>query len=198
MNPRYRNVNLRSFMQVVERCKADHVTHEEAWQISLDYRRELAKVRRQACPGRISRNGYMAAPLQDGTTGYFQRGMDDCLQASIATLAGIPMDQVPDLEIDKQRFRDRRNPYEILCEATQRLDRWSDQLGLDIRAQATLPKSGKWIGVVPIGEREFTDHCLIMSGRDCIFDTTQIFPPTKRDLITALDVDDIDYAITIE
>jgi len=43
--------------------------------------------------------GYFQMRLRDGTTGYFQRGADDCLQASIASCIQVKPHLVPVLNI---------------------------------------------------------------------------------------------------
>lgn len=202
-----RRIDLSAFQRVLDKFQSEYVHIDEAWDLSREYQRELANLRRQAMLAPVPVNGnralgrrmgYFCARARDGGIGYMMRRTDDCLQAAIASVVGIPAPDVPDLHIDEQRYRDGLEPEEITRKIVQTLDQWSDQQGFDIRVCATLPTSGKWIGVVPVGSRQFTDHCLCMSGRDCIFDPAQIIPPSKHDAISAHSPDDIEYAITIE
>jgi len=66
-----------------------------------DWPPALANLRRELglAPVPSAPFGYFQAPLRDGTTGYFQRRTDDCLQAAIASCCQIPPHLVPDLHL---------------------------------------------------------------------------------------------------
>ncbi len=145
------------------------------------------------------RTGYFQAELRDGTRGYFQRRVDDCLQAAIASCAQIPMPLVPDLQIDRQRALGRE-PEEIERVITQKLIAWTEANGLTIMFHPTVPTTGRWIGVVPDERGPYLDHCLLMNGRDVLFDPASVLPAgdDERASPAGLDFFYCEHAITIE
>ncbi len=76
------------------------------------------------------RMGYFEAVLRDGSIGYFQRRTDDCMQASVASVSQIPMDQVPDPRIDQQLETMARRPDELGRLVAQQFMEWAQQLDL--------------------------------------------------------------------
>jgi hypothetical protein len=145
--------------------------------------------------------GYFAMRLRDGSLGFVQRRADDCLQAAIASLLQIPMHKVPDLEIGKQLERGVE-PEAINRGIAEEMGRWADGLGLTVTVHsATLPRSGRWIGIVPgpgVGEMS-TDHCLVLDGRDCLMDTgSPLGLITAEDPVRSYGFDDVYYGITLE
>jgi hypothetical protein len=177
----------------------------ETW--CVEFPGELAKVRCQVGMHPVTMDGsrergreagYFQMPLRDGTTGYFQRRTDDCLQAAIASCLQIPPYLVPDLQIDQQRIDDKE-PEEIEGAGWQAMGRWMHKNGVTIKVHPG-PKttSRRWIGVVTSAYDSSTDHCLLMSGRDCLFDAASLVPPGKDEPVSMYEHADIDYAITIE
>jgi hypothetical protein len=172
---------------------------------------EMAKFRRQAyrqigllpvpVNGSVMRGlkaGYFATRLRDGSLGYMQRRVDDCLQAGIATVLGLAPNLIPDLRFGEQ-IRAGKDADEVERNAKETMKRWQDKRCLTIEYHPTPPKTAKrWIGVVTSGPGTDSDHCLIMSGRDCLFDPCAIAPPRRDQPVTDLDPADIDYGITIE
>jgi hypothetical protein len=106
---------------------------------------------------------------------------------------------VPDLHLDAQ-LGAGKEPEEIDRMIDQQFGRWTAKHGLTIVFHATPPTGAKrWIGMVTTDD-PFSDHTLLMSGRDCLWDPAHLLPPGK-DQPTALDnygVGDIDYGITID
>jgi hypothetical protein len=170
---------------------------------------EVAKVRRQvyrqagllAVPVNGSavkglKAGYFMSRLRDGTLGYLQRRTDDCLQASLASLMQVPAPLVPDLHMERQ-LASGVDPEEMERGIAATMGCWLDKRGVTIAYHASPPTSARrWIGVV-LENDAYSDHCLLMSGRDCLFDPANLLP-VKGGPVTAYDVSDIDYGITIE
>jgi hypothetical protein len=150
-------------------------------------------------PTRGIKLGYFKTPLIDGTVGYFQRRIDDCVQASIASLLQMPPYLVPDLQIQEQ-IAAGKDPEEIDRTIDEKFAQWKAEYGLRIFSHATPPRWAKrWIGIITTGE-PYSDHTLLMAGSDCLFDPAHFLPPDD-DHPTALDnhtVADIDYGMTIE
>lgn len=146
------------------------------------------------------RMGYFETTLRDGTIGYFQRRSDDCLQAALATLTQCPMDQVPDLHLDKQE-RAGRDPEQIAQYVAWRMGAWARDHGVIITAHATLPTTSKrWIGVSWGGGETGDDHCLVLNRKDVLWDPSHELPPGEGDpmvKIAAYGPDHINYGITI-
>ena len=208
MHP-YARLDMRGLERLGRDLEDSFYSPEAVRQFAIEYPKELAKVRRQARLRPILVNGnrlfglkagYFETTLRDGTLGYFQRRTDDCVQAAIATLLQMSPHEVPDLHFDKQ-VREGREPEEIKQAVEQRFEEWTAKHGLTIMVHTTPPRSAKrWIGIVTTGVL-FNDHCLVMSGPDCLWDTTHPLPPSKDEPIAAtptFTVADIDYGITIE
>jgi hypothetical protein len=155
----------------------------------------IARQRRHETPVPGARRGYFQTPLRDGTTGYFMRRADDCLQIAIATLAQIPPHKVPDSQIDRQVL-DGRDPEEIMRGVDQAFIRWSDKLGMTIVIHAKPPVTERrWIGVVPV-EGQFNDHCLVMERGERLHDPISLWSSDGAD-DSGYGVGDIDFGITI-
>jgi hypothetical protein len=175
----------------------------ETW--CVEFPGELAKVRRQVGMHPVTidgsrqrglRAGYFQMALRDGTLGYFQRKTDDCLRAAIASCVQIPPHLVPELRIDEQLMLNKE-PEEIERTNTVKMGRWMEQNGVTIRLRPILPSTAKrWIGVVKANAH--TDHCLLMTGRDCLFDSASLVPPGPSEPTSTYTHEDIDYGITIE
>jgi hypothetical protein len=160
----------------------------------------LADVRRASCRGTGMQQvttGYYSTRLRDGTLGYLQRRGDDCLQAAIASLLQVPMPRVPDLRIAHLRIAGH-DEDELARAVNRQLGRWIEENGLNVYLHTSPAVSERrWIGVIP-GDVPGADHCLLMAGRDCLFDPDVFWPPGSDEPATKLDVGDIEYAITIE
>jgi hypothetical protein len=135
--------------------------------------------------------------LRDGTVGFLQRRVDDCYQAAIASCAQISPYLVPDLKMQQQTAAGK-DPEEVVNAAFGKLGRWKDENGVAIRFHASPPWSARrWIGVIR-DPRPMSDHCLLMSGRDCLFDGARALPTKHDQPASDRDPADIDYGITIE
>ena len=74
----------------------------------------------------------------------------------------------------------------------------ADENGVVIRFHASPPWSARrWIGVIR-DPRPISDHCLLMSGGDCLFDGARALPKAHDQPASNRDPADIDYGITIE
>ena len=144
-------------------------------------------------------SGYFQTRLRDGSLGYYQRRFDDCLQAAIASCLQMPPHRVPDLELlSRLSLGDEFEQVDRLAMTV--MDHWFERLGLTFTRHAHLPKTGRWIGVTHGPPGSFDAHCLLMSGKDVLFDPYiyNVFPPGKDDPPSPLDWDDLDYGITID
>lgn len=183
---------------------------------SARYPAALAEVRRQICsdPAQAklrqafrlhlvaSKSPWVGFPfymteLRDGTVGFLQRRIDDCLQAAIASCAQISPYLVPDLNMEQQMAAGK-DPEEVVSAAYAKLGRWLEENGVAVRFHASPPWSARrWIGVIR-DPRPMSDHCLLMSGRDCLFDGAEALPKDHDEPASNHDPADIDYGITIE
>jgi hypothetical protein len=168
---------------------------------------ELAKVRRQVyrdaglrlhpvpvngSQAKGLKLGYFMTPLHDGTLGYFQRRTDDCLQAAIASCLQMPVHLVPDLQ---QQFAAGVEPEEMERGIREKMKRWMDKHGVSLVYHASPPTTERrWIGVVTEPD---SSHCLLMNGRECLFDPANLRLPPRIEM-SEYDPADIDYGITIE
>jgi hypothetical protein len=141
--------------------------------------------------------GYFATKLRDGTTGYLQRRTDDCFQAAIASCLQVPAHLVPDWQLDRQLTAGREHE-QIERVIWESLKRWTEQQGVTVTFHHTPPTSARrWIGVIETG-KDYSDHCLLMSGRDCLFDPSRLLPTRKDKPASAWNPNDVTYGITIE
>lgn len=186
--------------------RGEGLTPDELAEATRLYPRMVATTRRKARlePVRVAGSrergrdlGYFQTRLRDGTLGYSQRRTDDCLQAAIASLLQIPMCQVPDLRIDRQ-LASGLEPDEMERNIAQTMRRWTTERGLTVLLHPTMPTSARrWIGVTRVEDDLYSDHCLLMSGRDCLFDPYQPIPDND-DPWGSHEFGDLDYGITIE
>jgi len=164
---------------------------------SRDFPPLAAKLRRalglDEVPGAPA--GYFQANLSDGSTGFFQRRADDCEQAAIATVVGLPMHRVPDLELHVNLFSS--NDYEAtLAAANATMCAWLAEHHITVRHHPTPPLTGKWIAVT--GDLSgFNSHCLVMNGRDVLFDPASLAPGLPG-LLGSDWREDFNVAMTIE
>lgn len=168
---------------------------------------ELAALRRQAGVRPVAVNGstnrglkmgYFMTPLRDGTHGYFQRRLDDCLQAAIASCLQVSPHLVPDLQIEKQLCAGKE-PEEIERVIAEKMRPWTRKHAVRFTSHSSLPVSERrWIGVVSGDGDGFYDHCLLMDRRECLFDGAALLPSGKGRPVTEYDVTDIEYGLTIK
>lgn len=124
--------------------------------------------------------------LDGGEVGYGMDPyrLDDCFQAAIATTTQIPIEQVPDLRLDK-RVAAGEDPDEINLQGWERIYRWLQGRGLGLVIHEDVPVArDRWIGVVrdPSPAGPFCDHCLVMCHDELVFDPacTVKAPPGER------------------
>lgn len=113
---------------------------------------------------------------------------DDCFASAIATCTQVPIEQVPDLRLDR-RFESGEDLDEIARSSWERVANWASRRGLTLRFSEELPlQLDRWIGVVHREaegwdqryEQEmrsgdsvtlpFQDHCLVMAWDRLHFD----------------------------
>jgi hypothetical protein len=135
---------------------------------------------------------------------------DDCFQAAIATCTQIPIEQVPDLQLDK-RLSEGTSPEEISRASWDRIDWWAvkRRLRLTYFDHVPVPRE-RWIGVIeyrgPVptehhasgGNHGFTDHCLVMCHDRLVFDPScSVRVPAGMRLL-CFDPKDITYGISFD
>ena len=183
--------------------------NERTRQLCKVFPSELAKVRRQVyrhvgllpvpvngSPTKGLKSGYFSTRLRDGTLGYLQRRTDDCLQAALASCLQIPPHLVPDLHMEQQPASGT-DPEEMERGIREKMDHWLDRRGYTIAYHpSALTSERRWIGVVKADDM-YSDHCLLMTGRDCLFDPANLMP-SRNQPATSYDTSDIDYAITMD
>jgi len=132
---------------------------------------------------------------------------DDCLQAAIATACQVPMEQVPDPRLDARKA-DGEDPDDISRETWYRIAHWAVTRGLSMAFHATVPVAReRWIGVIgwpprsaphaePAGD--FSDHCLVMSHDQLVFDPSCGVRPPPGFAMLMFDPADITYGISFD
>lgn len=131
--------------------------------------------------------------LADGTTGYFQRRFDDCLQAAVATLLQVSPYEVPDLQLI-QRALDGASANDLTDSTT--MDGWLADRGLRMSvSEIGNHDEARWIGVVGASAGIFQSHCLLMHGSSLLFNPFWPLPPADEQTCA---LSDIDVALTIE
>lgn len=155
--------------------------------------------------------------LGDNEIGYCMDPLrrDDCLQAAVATVTQIPVDQVPDARLD-ERLRAGDDPERIDRDSWEQLATWLHHRGLEAYLHNKVPiYRDRWIGVsggvtkdevasiadnlnTSFVETPFLDHCLVMSHRRIIFDPGISLCPPPGLQLRNWEVDDIDYGISIK
>jgi hypothetical protein len=84
------------------------------------------------------------------------------------------------------------DPEEMDSRNAQIMDAWLEKRGLVLTRHARPVNDKRWVGVVTSTDA-YSDHCLLMNGRDCLHD-----PASLLGSLTAsqYNVSEIDYAIT--
>lgn len=129
--------------------------------------------------------------LPGGEIGWFQRNQNDCLRAAVATVAGVPYDDV----LDTEPVGGRGGQGASLA-LYERVWRWAMERGLRLAFHTELPcVDGMWIGVSPLGDDGYR-HTIVAKGLEKYHDPASGFllPPGLAVERTA----EIEYAITIE
>jgi hypothetical protein len=108
-------------------------------------------------------------PLADGSLGYRTRRDDDCFAAALATCLQIPIEQVPDPQIDR-RLAVGESAAEIVDSMNEELRSWLADRGLAMVTHHKVPPPRRrWIGIVPI-RGDFQDHCLVFDRDQLLFE----------------------------
>jgi hypothetical protein len=119
--------------------------------------------------------------LADGSVGYVVRAprTDDCLPAAIATCLQVPIEDVPDPEIDR-RLAAGESAEEIRVSTWEQLVEWLAERGLQIVVHGSFPRPApeRWIGVVRI-DGAFNDHSMVMAGEEVLCDPTLDLGPVR-------------------
>lgn len=113
--------------------------------------------------------------LHDGTRGHYCARLDDCWRAAAATVLQIPPRQIPDPRLHA-RLRAGEDPETVNQDAWAGFARFLQGRGWTMHVHANrLPTySKRWIGVVLAPDRPLHDHCMVMCGREVLFDPTEI------------------------
>jgi hypothetical protein len=127
---------------------------------------------------------------------------DTCMQAATATATQVPIEQVPDPDLDT-RFRRGDDIDEINLAAWTRFARWADRRGLKMllwsQDEVPVPRR-RWIGVAETErpEPEFVDHCVVMAFDRLIFDPICGVKPPAGHEIRSFGPADITYGISFD
>ena len=163
-------------------------------------RRKPRSVPFQPRPERLTRSGgfgaglamargYPVVQLGQDEIGYCMNPArpDSCLSAALATATQIPVEQVPDLKLDK-RLQAGEDAETISRESWARIAKWLDSRGLRLVFHDAVPVDReRWVGVIrgalpdsdvvtqfglDLGRANnpFLDHCLVMSHGRVVFD----------------------------
>jgi hypothetical protein len=146
-----------------------------------------------------------AAPRPGDEIGYGMEPLrtDDCLQTAIATATQIPIEEVPDLQLDR-RLRRGEDVDVISRTSWERIARWASERGLTAMfwAEDELPvPRDRWIGVAVVGAVstvKFNDHCLVMCHGELVFDpscSVKVPPGVQRQFCT---LNQITYGISFD
>jgi hypothetical protein len=109
--------------------------------------------------------------LRDGTRGWCVRAprRDDCFAAAAATVLQVPISKVPDGRTD-ERLALGVPPDLIDSEAKSAWVRWLAKRGLRWVVHEKVPvRRKRWLGVIELPGM-FTDHCLVMTGNELLWD----------------------------
>jgi hypothetical protein len=110
-----------------------------------------------------------AVELEDGRIGHFQRRIDQCLEAAVATVLRLPYGDVPDFRL-RESLESGEAPEEIGARAWAALGGFAARHGLRVVAHERPPtRLRSWIGVVP-REQAFRSHSLVMRRTEIAFD----------------------------
>lgn len=109
---------------------------------------------------------------------------DNCLSAALATATQIPIEQVPELKLDKRHARGE-DPDEVTRSTWARIADWAEKQGLNPLYHEHVPVDlPRWIGVVPefFDDNPYGDHCLVMSYDRLVFDpaSSMVAPPGMK------------------
>ncbi|MEK6273356.1 MAG: hypothetical protein AABM42_12055 [Actinomycetota bacterium] len=161
-------------------------------------------------PGPNDQVGYAMDPFRE----------DDCFQAAIATATQVPIEQVPDLDIDRQ-LEEGVDPLTIDELGWQRIERWAGKRGLELRFWDELPvPRERWIGVSRLDqgllrqiflasgdpptprlhgdEYLFFDHCQVMADDQLVFDPVCSQSPPPGHTHKAYSISEMVYGISFE
>lgn len=181
------------------------------WKFAQGYPAEARKIRCQAglhpVPINGSRRkglqaGWFGVHLPDGTVGYLQRRLDDCVQASLSTLTQIPPHRIPDARIDAQ-LAAGVDKHAVNRGFWTTLEAWVQQqpgMVLTIHPTGQPPVTHRrWIAVTRSADAwGFNDHCLVMDRQDVLFEPHTLLPASKDDTRDRYDPDTVMYSITVE
>jgi hypothetical protein len=74
---------------------------------------------------------------------------DDCLRAAIATCTQVPIEEVPDLQVDK-RLSAGQSAEEITRKGWDTIERWALERGWHVVVHEQVPADrDRWVGIVP-------------------------------------------------
>ena len=110
--------------------------------------------------------------LRDGTIGWYVRvpRADDCWCAAVSSCLQVPIDEIPDPEIDR-RLAAGDSPRQINRDAWFEFLSWLSQRGLRMIVHRKVPaRRARWLGIVEQPDGIFQDHTLLMSYGELLFD----------------------------
>lgn len=145
---------------------------------------------------------------------------DDCLQAAIATVLQVPIQQVPCLELEEKSREPGADLDAISQEAWARITTWATKRLLRLTFHDRVPVAReRWIGVcgapsrqtyhlepdrlgrpvpVPDTQEGLNDHCLVMCHDRLVFDPACSVNPPPGFAVARYNPSMIDYGITFD
>jgi hypothetical protein len=131
----------------------------------VDLARAFALVRDVLAAGPLT----ATSRLSDGTVGYHMRRTDDCWRAAVATCLQVPIDELPDAQID-QRLAAGESVEQVDESAWGEMCDWLASHGwMLIEHSDPAVHLDRRIGIVPV-DRPFAAHSLVMTGPRILFD----------------------------
>lgn len=126
--------------------------------------------------------------LEDGAVGYYQRNMNDCLRAAIATAVQIPYEDVPDTEPTGAGGQGE------WLQVYSRLWEWAAGQGIRLEFHTFPPIcEAPWVGVTPRGDDGYR-HTIVIANGQLYFDPASGFEtPDGTQIATTREVE---YGIT--
>lgn len=95
--------------------------------------------------------------LPGGTTLWFQRRQDDCFRAAVATVTGIPYDDVPDWDCTPGTHAEELALHaEVVA--------WAGAQGFKVGFHNTPPDAGPYLAVSPAGDDRYRHVLAVIGG----------------------------------
>lgn len=108
-------------------------------------------------PGAVAKVPTFTCELPDGRTGYYQRRLDDCLRASLATALQVPYEDVPDWPAKPGTTADELADWEAVWD-------WAASLGYRLRFHNRPPEGCDTYLALDTPQDRFRHVVAVMAG----------------------------------